>query len=51
MMVDQGVLLEPGGSTRGLGSQSLALLAIVVFIILGNIGYFASRRRGGGGRK
>ncbi|MCP4674735.1 MAG: hypothetical protein GY854_04315 [Deltaproteobacteria bacterium] len=47
MMVSQGVLSEPGGSTRGLGSQSLALLAIVIFIILGNIGYFASRLQGG----
>ncbi len=51
MLVKQGVLSEPGGSTRGLGSQSLALLTIIVFIILGNIGYFARRRQSRGDDK
>ncbi|MCP4599363.1 MAG: hypothetical protein GY847_02310 [Proteobacteria bacterium] len=47
MLVDEGVLSKPGGSVSGLGSQSLALLTIVAFIILGNIGYFSGRRNGG----
>jgi hypothetical protein len=46
LMVDQGVLSEPGNATRGLASQSMAILAIIAFILAGNIGYFAGRGRG-----
>lgn len=34
-------------ATEGMGSQSAAHLAIMVFVVLGNIAYFASRRRKG----
>jgi hypothetical protein len=51
MLIDQGVLKEPGEASRGLDSQSLALFAIVAFIIIGNIGYFAGSRRSKGGSK
>jgi hypothetical protein len=50
MLMEQGVLAEPGDATRGLGSQSLALLTIIALIILGNIGYFARRRKEAGAR-
>lgn len=47
ILLDQGVMTEPGDAIRGLGSQSLALLTIVGLIVLGNLGYFASRRQTG----
>ena len=50
MLVKQGVLDKPGDATRSLDSQSLALAVIIAFIVLGNIGYFASRRRSKRGR-
>lgn len=36
----------PDKSTRGMGAQSLIHLLIIGFIVLGNVGYFASRRGG-----
>ena len=35
---------RPDWATRGMGAQSLVHLIIIAFIVLGNIGYFASRR-------
>jgi hypothetical protein len=51
ILVREGVLRHTGDATRSLGSQSLALLVILGFIVLGNVGYFAGRRgrRGSGG--
>ncbi len=43
MLVAEGVLKETGDATRGLGSQSMALMAIIAFIIAGNVSYFAGR--------
>ena len=40
---------SPGDAAAGMDAQSLGHLAIVITVLLGNIGYFASRRRGGGG--
>lgn len=51
LLADRGVLEETGDATRGLGSQTLALIAMLVFIALGNAGYFADRLRGRGGRR
>jgi hypothetical protein len=51
ILVKEGVLKEPGDATRSLGAQSLALLAILGFIILGNIGYFAGRGSPVGGQR
>lgn len=39
----RGILKGMGDATRALGSQSLSLLVIIAFIVLGNIGFFASR--------
>ena len=35
---------RPDWATRGMGAQSLIHLVIIAFIVLGNIGFFASRR-------
>ncbi len=49
--LEQGVLKEPGDALRSLGAQSLGLMVILGFIVLGNIGYFAGRpRRKDGGQ-
>jgi hypothetical protein len=48
LLLDAGVLEAAGDATRGLGSQSLALVAILLFIALGNVGYFAARRKARG---
>jgi hypothetical protein len=45
MLADRGVRPDVGDATRGLGSQSLALLVILGFIGLGNAAYFLRRRR------
>ncbi len=45
MLVRRGILSAPGDATRSLGSQSLALLTIIAFIVVGNIGWFAGRTR------
>jgi hypothetical protein len=37
---------RPGEGAAAMDAQSLAHLAIVIFIVLGNLGYFLSRRRG-----
>ncbi len=34
----------PGAATRGMNSQSLVHLVIMLFVVIGNIGYFVSRR-------
>lgn len=43
--LEEGVLKEPGDALRSLGAQSLGLMVILGFIVLGNIGYFAGRSR------
>jgi hypothetical protein len=50
LLVREGVMKRAGDATRNLGSQSLSLLVILGFIIVGNIGYFAGQRRKGRGR-
>lgn len=37
---------RPDWATRGMGAQSLIHLIIIGFIVLGNIGYFAGKKRG-----
>jgi hypothetical protein len=39
----RGIMKSIGDGTRALGSQSLSLLVIIAFILIGNIGYFAGR--------
>jgi hypothetical protein len=41
------LLDAPGAGIKGMDAQSLGHLVIVVFIILGNLVYFAGRKRGG----
>jgi hypothetical protein len=36
---------KPGTAMRGMDAQSLGHIAIIVFIVLGNILYFASRKK------
>ena len=43
ILVDRGILPEPGDATRGLGSQSLALAVILAFIAIGNAAYFLGK--------
>jgi hypothetical protein len=38
------LLGKPGSATRGMDSQSLVHLLVIFFVIIGNIGYFASRK-------
>ena len=38
---------NPGPATKGMAMQMWAHLLIIAFIIVGNIGYFATRRRAG----
>jgi len=45
LLKEAGLASSPGLALRGMDSQSLAHAAIVLFIVLGNIGYLASRRR------
>ena len=45
LLKQRGILSGVGDATRALGSQSLSLLVIIVFIIIGNVGYFAGRKR------
>jgi len=42
------VLKEDERARRGMDSQAAVHLLLIVFIIVGNIGYFSSRRRRGG---
>jgi hypothetical protein len=51
LLLASGVIESTGDATRGLGSQSLALIAVLAFIVLGNAGYFAGRLRDRGGRR
>ncbi len=46
LLLRSGVLTRRGDATRGLGSQSLALLVILAFIAIGNVGWLAARRAG-----
>lgn len=45
LLMEQKVLTQTGDATRSLGSQTMALAAIALFIIVGNVGYFAGRIR------
>jgi hypothetical protein len=45
LYLEEGVLKAPGDAIRSLGAQSLGLMVILGFIVLGNIGYFAGRSR------
>lgn len=47
ILVNRGIRKSTGDATRSLGSQSLALLAIIAFIVIGNIGWFAGRMKSG----
>jgi hypothetical protein len=47
LLVKQGILKTTGDATRSLGAQSLALLVIMAFIIIGNAGWFIGRMGGG----
>jgi hypothetical protein len=44
MLKRRGILSGVGDATRALGSQSLSLLVILAFIVIGNVGFFAGRR-------
>ena len=46
----QEILGRAGDATKAMDSQSFAHLAILAFIILGNLGYFLGGRPGGGSR-
>ena len=46
LLVDHGLADELGDAARGLDSQSLCHLVVIVFILLGNIAYFGGKRRG-----
>ncbi|UCB52039.1 MAG: hypothetical protein JSV10_08625 [Candidatus Zixiibacteriota bacterium] len=37
---------NPGMATRGMDPQSIIHLIIIIFIVLGNVGYFVSKRQG-----
>jgi len=41
----EGLLKEPGQATRGMTLQSMAHLLVAGLVVLGNIGYLATRRR------
>ena len=41
----EGLINRPDLGTLGMASQSIAHVVIIAFVILGNIGYFASRRK------
>jgi len=36
---------KPGFATKGMDAQSVAHLIIILFILIGNIGYFATRKQ------
>ena len=38
---------KPGTASVGMDAQSLTHLLIVIFVIVGNIQYFLSKRKGG----
>lgn len=40
---------KPGEATSGLDAISTSHLLVIIFVVLGNIGYFATRGKGGGG--
>ncbi|MES4792903.1 MAG: hypothetical protein C4321_07885 [Chloroflexota bacterium] len=43
----EALVRRPDFATRGMVGQSAAVLLIILFIAVGNLGYFAGRRRGG----
>lgn len=45
ILVRRKILASHGNASRSLGSQSLALLVIIGFIVIGNIGWFAGRHK------
>ncbi len=45
LVLDHGYAREPGDAETGMNSQSMIHILIIIFIILGNIGYFFSRRK------
>jgi hypothetical protein len=44
LIVKHGYTDEAGTAETGMNSQSMIHILIIVFIILGNVGYFFSRR-------
>jgi len=46
LMVESGLMGALGDAARGLDSQSLCHLVVIAFILMGNVAYFAGRRRG-----
>ena len=46
LLVKNNILKSTGDASKGLGSQSLAIIVILIFIVIGNIGYFARRNEG-----
>lgn len=46
LMVDHKLVDHLGDASRGLDSQSLCHLVVIAFILMGNVAYFAGRRRG-----
>lgn len=45
LILDHGYAREPGDAETGMNSQSMIHILIIIFIMLGNIGYFFSRRK------
>lgn len=41
----EALIKHPGNATAGMTAQSFAHVAIIVFIVLGNLAYFATRKR------
>jgi hypothetical protein len=45
LLLQNGYAKELGRAETGMNSQSLIHILIIVFIVLGNIGFFFSRKR------
>ena len=45
LVLEHGYATELGTAETGMNSQSMIHILIIVFILLGNIGYFFSRRK------
>jgi hypothetical protein len=46
LLAEAGILPETGEAMRGMATQSSVHLLILFYILLGNVGYFAARRKG-----
>ncbi len=46
LILDHGYTDRPGRAETGMNSQSMIHLLIIIFIVIGNIGYFFARRAG-----